>query len=78
MARQPKPWYRADRKVWCLTINGKRHNLGRTKKEAFEQFYALMQKPKKRETAVDTTLPALVDAFLEWNCQNRAELWTWE
>ena len=73
MARQPKPWYRADRKVWCVTINGKRHNLGRKKKEAFEQFYALMQKPKKREAAVDTTLPALVDAFLEWNYQNRAE-----
>lgn len=73
MARQPKPWYRADRKVWCVTINGKRHNLGRKKKEAFEQFYAQMQKPKKREAAVETTLPALVDAFLEWNYQNRAE-----
>lgn len=72
MARQPKPWYRKDRKVWAVTIDGKRHNLGRDKKEAFEQFYALMQKPKKREPIVDTTLPALVDAFLEWNFQNRS------
>lgn len=73
MSRQPKPWYRADRKVWCVTINGKRHNLGRKKKEAFEQFFALMQKPRKREAVAETTLPALVDAFLEWNFQNRAE-----
>ena len=34
-ARQPKPWYREDLKVWCVTIAGKRHNLGRNKKEAF-------------------------------------------
>lgn len=41
MARQPKPWFRADRKVWCVTITGKRHNLGRNKKEAFKKFYRL-------------------------------------
>ena len=73
MSRQPKPRYRADPKVWCVTINGKRHNLGRKKKEAFEQFFALMQKPRKCEKVAETTLPKLVDAFLEWNYQNRAE-----
>ena len=73
MARQPKPWYRSDRKVWCVTINGKRHNLGRTKKEAFKRFYALMGKPRQRKPVSETTLPALIDAFLEWTYQNRTE-----
>ena len=49
MARQPKPWFREDRRVWCVTITGKHHNLGRNKKEAFKKFSVLMQMPKQRQ-----------------------------
>ena len=50
MARQPKPWFREDRRVWCVTITGKHHNLGRNKKEAFKKFSVLMQMPKQRQS----------------------------
>jgi integrase len=72
MARQPKPWYRTDRKVWCVTINGKRHNLGRTKKEAFDRFYAMMRQPRREKVVSGDTLPAIFDAFLDWCQQSRS------
>jgi hypothetical protein len=64
MARQPKPWYRADRRVWTVTINGKRHNLGATKKEAIERFYALMRQPR-REKIVADHVAVVIDEFLD-------------
>lgn len=71
MARQPKPWYRADRKAWFVTINGQRHNLGRTKKEAFERFYEVMRQPSRTKVAA-TTLVTIIDEFLDWVFRNRS------
>ncbi len=71
MARQPKPWYRKDRKAWFVTIDGKRHNLGKNKAEAFDRFHQLMTKPKQRRV-VSESLPALIDLFLDWVQKNRA------
>ncbi len=71
MAREPKPWYRKDRKVWCVTIHGQRHNLGRVKKTAMERFYALMRQPS-RVKVVNTALVAIVDEFLDWVSRNRS------
>lgn len=71
MARQPKPWYRQDRAVWCVTINGKRHNLGPTKKEAMREFHALMREPRRVRPAT-TILVQIVDQFLDWVSLNRA------
>ncbi len=73
MARQPKPWFRADRKVWCVTITGKRHNLGRNKKEAFKKFDALMQTPKQRQPVERNSMLAIIDKFLDWNFNHRAK-----
>lgn len=73
MARQPKPWYRKDRKVWCVTIDGVRHNLGRTKREAMEQFRLLHSDgPPPRERVVATPLASIVDEFLDWVHRNRS------
>lgn len=74
MARQPKPWYRKDRKVWCVTVHGVRHVLGPKRKEAFEQFYALMREPRAepQPVAADGDLAAIFDAFLEWTERNRS------
>ena len=58
MARAPKPWFRKDRKAWFVTIDGQRHNLGRNRKTAFQQFHELMARPKKR--AVDSRSVAAV------------------
>ena len=72
MARTPKPWYRKDRRVWCVTINGRRHNLGPDKKAAMEQFHALMREPR-RTCATTTQLVAIIDEFLDWVSLNRSE-----
>ena len=33
MARIPKPWFREDRETYCVTIRGKRHDLGPDKRK---------------------------------------------
>lgn len=71
MARRPKPWYRADRKAWFATIAGVRHNLGDTKKEAFDRFYAMMRQPKRRKVSPHS-LVAIIDEFLEWVQKHRS------
>jgi hypothetical protein len=72
MAREPKPWYRADRRVWTVTINGKRHNLGPIKKDALDRFKALMRQPR-REKVVADHVAVVIDEFLDWVKRNRSE-----
>lgn len=72
MARRPKPWYRKDRKVWCVTINGVRHVLGPKKKDAFDRFYELMREPRRQAVAAVDDLVAIIDAFLDWVSRNRS------
>ena len=69
MARTPKPWYRKDRKSWFVTINGKRHNLGSDKEEAFQEFYRLMAGPIQIDKISVFTL---MDQFLDWTEKHRA------
>lgn len=71
MARRPKPWYREDRKAWFATIAGVRHNLGDTKKEAFDRFYSLMRQPMRRKVSPHS-LVAIIDEFLEWVQKHRS------
>lgn len=40
--RTPRPWYRTARGQWCVTIDGKTHNLGPVAEEANRQFRELM------------------------------------
>jgi integrase len=71
MPRVPKPWYRKDRESWFVTIAGCRHNLGPDKKEAFKQFYALMQAPEPSKMS-KRGFAAIADAFLDWVKANRS------
>lgn len=71
MPRPPKPWWRNDRQTWCVTIDGKRHNLGRDRRAAMQRFHELMARPKPTRALGDSVL-ALFDAFLEWCHRNRA------
>ncbi len=52
MAREPKPWFRKDRQVCCVTVHGVRHVLGPNRKEAFDRFYSLMREPERRQQPV--------------------------
>lgn len=77
MARRPKPWYRKDRDAWFVTIDGKRHNLGPDKDEAFDRFYRLMAQPQQRSIRSDS-LVTMIDAFLDWTHRNRsADTYEW-
>ncbi len=71
MARLPKPWYRAERKAWFVTINGVQHNLGPDKKDAQRRFHALMREPKSKRVS-SLSLAAIIDEFLEWVQKNRS------
>lgn len=71
MARRPKPWFRKARGAWFVMLDGAQHNLGSSKKQAFERFYELMRQP--RDQKVDPrSLISLIDAFLDWVEQHRA------
>ena len=72
MARTPKPWFDKARKCWKVTISGKRHNLGKNKKAAMAEFHRLMAQPAETRKVDSKSLPAVIDAFLEWTKQNRA------
>jgi|GEM_PF-3375165 hypothetical protein len=71
MARNSKPWYRRDRTAWFATIDGKRHNLGRDRKSAYQQFHELMARPQKRVVNTES-VAGVFDAFLDWAKQHRA------
>jgi integrase len=71
MARRAQPWYRADRKIWCVTINGTRHKLGSKKKEAFDRFHDLMRQPRRQKVVADS-VAAIMDPFLDWVERNRS------
>jgi hypothetical protein len=71
MARQPRPWYRKDRRAWFVTIDGVRHNLGPEKKAPLEKFHQMMGEPRKR-IAPSGSLVQIIDGFLKWCQQHRA------
>lgn len=66
MARPPRPWYRADRGVWTVTVAGVRHNLGPDKKAAFRAYHALMAAAgdPAPPPAAGLPLAALLDRWL--------------
>ena len=70
MPRKPKPWYRKDRGFWVVTIDGKRHNLGSEKDEAFRKFHELMANPGENRSI---TVFEIMEEFLEWTKHHRAE-----
>ena len=79
MGRPSKMWYRKDRKAWFVTVNGKRHRLGKDKAKAEKKFHRLMAgdesspQPKQNPaSASDVTAAELMDKFLLWTKANRA------
>ncbi|MEM8665871.1 MAG: site-specific integrase [Planctomycetota bacterium] len=71
MARESKMWFRKDRKTWMVTIEGKRHNLGRDKKAAKERFYQLMS-DSDPTTRDDELVESLICDFILWCREHRA------
>lgn len=72
MARRPNPWYYTERDAWYVTINGKRHNLGPDKQQAYDKFYKLMQHPVRLVQVEAELVAAIFDNFLDWVERNRS------
>lgn len=77
MPRDPKPWYRSDRDAWCVTINGRRFNLGPDRELAHKRFYELMLTGGEDERRGPVTVFSLFNDFLEW-CQGQRADSTYE
>jgi integrase len=65
MPHHPKPYYRAQRKTWCVQIDGKQISLGPDRDEAFRTYHRLMAEGRKVEPKADLTVAEVVDLFLE-------------
>src|SRR5262249_29334536 len=77
MPHFPKPFYRKSRNRWAVQIDGKMHNLGAGKEEAFRLYHELMAQrgstephPASAPAQATGTGPPLVaellDSYLDW------------
>jgi integrase len=71
MPHFPKPFYRKSRGLWYVQIDGKQHNLGPDRDQAFETYHDLMRQPETVAVVGESVL-AIIDAFLDWCHKNRA------
>lgn len=58
-----EPFFREQRKTWCVFLNGKQHSLGKDKTKAFEQWHALMAGTAPADDG--TKVVEIVDQFLD-------------
>lgn len=81
MARKSKPWFWEARGIWCVKINGHRHNLGEVKKDAFDAFYQLMaasgKAPTTGKASKHKSVVVLIDEFLDWCQKNKPKSFEW-
>lgn len=72
MPHYPKPFFRKNRRLWYVQIDGKQHNLGPDRDKAFELYFRLMQEPQQSPQVVGESVLALIDQYLDWCKQHRA------
>jgi len=72
MPHFPKPFFRPNRGLWYVQLDGKQHNLGPDETAAFTAYHKLMGQPQKRAVVSNSVLK-VIDDYLEWCQQHRAE-----
>ncbi len=72
MPHYPKPFFRKNRRLWYVQIDGKQQNLGPDREKAFELYFRLMQLPTESPQVAGQSVLALVDSYLDWCKQHRA------
>lgn len=78
MPKFAKPWFRPNRGVWYVTLDGKQINLGSDRQTAFEEYARLIAEPKPVRQSPAHSLPSVIDAFLEWIQKRRSpETYEW-
>jgi integrase len=72
MKKFPKPWYRASRATWYVTIRGQQQNLGPDKETAWELYKQLLvQSPEPAAHVHGQSVLGLIDKFLAWCREHR-------
>ena len=71
MPKFAKPWFRPQRGVWYVTLDGKQINLGANRAIAFQEYSRLIAEPRSREVR-SGSLASVVDAFLDWVQRQRS------
>ncbi len=74
MPHYPKPFFRENRCLWYVQVDGKQINLGADRETAFRQYHQLMQQPAQTATSTAAvSVASIVDAFLDWSQKHQAE-----
>jgi integrase len=75
MPHFPKPYFLRSRAVWKVQINGKQHNLGSDRDEAFRKYHALMA---HRVVLPSGCVVGVIDRYLDWCKEHRSpETFEW-
>lgn len=85
MRKFPQPFFRPQRNLWYVQLNGRQVNLGADKEQAFLRYHALMGRAGSRNadqcpTVVASGAPLvleIIEVFLGW-CQKRRAASTYE
>lgn len=67
------PWFRKSDQCYYTTFNGQQQNLGSDETQAWKQYSDLMAGREPVISSSRRTVAKLIDEFLEWTKQNRAE-----
>lgn len=69
MPHFPKPFFKPSRNTWYVQIDGKQHNLGPDRQQAFERYHEFMRhKPREADCSLAV---GVLDAFLTWSKNNK-------
>ena len=74
MPHFPKPFFRKNRGLWYVQLDGKQVNLGPDRDEAFARYHKLMQAPVVASATATDLVAVVIDAFLDWCSKHRAQL----
>jgi integrase len=74
MEKRPQPFFRKDRQLWYVQIDGKQYNLGAHEEVAWQRYHELMAARTKATPAIGPSQPvlAVLEAFMEYLYRERS------
>ena len=63
MPHFPKPFFRKNRGLWYVQLDGKQVNLGADRDEAFARYHKLMQEPVVGSAPATDWVAVVIDRF---------------
>lgn len=74
MAKRPQPFFRKDRQLWYVQIDGKQYNLGPDEEAAWQRYHELMAARTRATPVIGPAQPvlAVLEAFMEYLFRERS------